>query len=207
MWIAEKTLQKLQPLNNKSPNDRMIRKIENKTELIQNYKSRDGMQSAIFGPAFWMTIHITSFNYPVEPTEEDKKNYSNWLMSIGKILPCRYCRENFPKNIEAAGYNYDTCMKSRDSFSKFCYELHDVVNKMLKKTSPPFEEIRSKYELFRAKCLSKEETNKLNREKKELGCIRPIHSGAKGKCVISIVPQDYSSNHFIVHEKCKPEPT
>lgn len=168
-----------------------------------NYNSKDGMQSAIFGPAFWMTIHLVSFNYPNEPTDEDKQNYATWLMSIGKVLPCKYCRLNFEKNMQSAGFN-ESCMQSRYAFSRFCYDLHCTVNKMLNKTSPSFEEVRSKYEMFRAKCLSDEEKQALAQENKELGCIRPKHNGSRGKCLISIVPQDGKTSNILIHEKCMP---
>lgn len=171
----------------------------------KNYNSKGGMQSAIFGPAFWMTIHITSFNYPVNPTAEDKHNYSNWLWSIGNILPCMYCRENFPKNMEAAHF-HEKSLESRDSFSRFCYELHCVVNTMLNKTSPTYEEVRDRYELFRSRCLSPEQQQELQQSQKELGCIRPLHDGERGKCFIQIIPHDDdSSNNLIVHSKCLPK--
>lgn len=154
------------------------------------YRSSDGMQSAIFGPAFWMTIHITSFNYPVHPTETDKTNYATWLWSIGNVLPCRYCRENFPKNMQSANFTMEESMKDRDSFSRFCYNLHDCVNKMLNKTSPPFSEVREHYENFRARCMSEAQKKHLLKVSKELGCIRPEHNGKRGKCEIRIIPQE-----------------
>lgn len=38
----------------------------------EDYKSGDGMQTAIFGPVFWTAIHLVSFNYPLNPTNEQK---------------------------------------------------------------------------------------------------------------------------------------
>ena len=126
---------------------------ETKQEL--NYNSKDGMQSAIFGPAFWMSIHLVSFNYPLEPTEVDKENYHNWLMSIGKVLPCRYCRENFENHLKTEGYS-DLALESRDAFYRFCYDLHCVVYGMLTKKSPPYDSDRLTYKFVRAKSLWKE---------------------------------------------------
>ena len=112
------------------------------------------MQTAIWGPATWLMIHACAFNYPVEPTPEDKSNYSRWLYSLGSVLPCRYCRENFAGNLRAAGMSAGV-FESRATFSRFCYNLHDQVNVMLmKEKSPPFEVIRDRYEAFRARCLS-----------------------------------------------------
>lgn len=172
-----------------------------------NYNSKDGMQSAIFGPAVWMSIHMISFNYPTHPTEEDKRNYHNWLVSIGNVLPCKYCRENFAKNLKSAGYSYKS-LASRDTFARFCYDLHCVVNEMLGKESPKYEDVRTQYEMFQAKCLSKDQKNQMLSSKKELGCIRPMHNGQRGKCVISIVPNDNDgkllTQNIQVDGRCKP---
>jgi hypothetical protein len=44
-------------------------------------------------------------------------------------------------------------MESRDTFSLYIYNLHELVNKMLDKQSgTSYEEIRERYEHFRARC-------------------------------------------------------
>ena len=39
----------------------------------KDYISGDGMQTNIWGPAMWHYLHTMSFNYPIEPTPENKK--------------------------------------------------------------------------------------------------------------------------------------
>ena len=115
----------------------------------RDYESSNGMQSSIFGPPLWFSLHITSFNYPVKPTAEDKINYKTWLLSHRYTLPCGYCRKNFDNNIKKAGFN-DSCMKNRETFSKFIYKLHNCINKMLgKNIEISYEEVRDRYENFR----------------------------------------------------------
>ena len=99
----------------------------------KDYESPNGMQSHVFGPPLWYTLHIISFNYPVKPTTADKKNYTNFLMSFEYTLPCLYCRINFKKNLSKAKFN-PSVMNSRDSFSRFIYRFHNCVNEMLGKT-------------------------------------------------------------------------
>ena len=180
----------------------LLAKID--ADANKEYESKDGMQSAIFGPPFWLTIHITSFNYPTHPTEDQKKQYSTWLWSYGNILPCKYCRENFSQNMKNAGFNFEETMKSRHSFSRFCYDLHDVVNTMLKKTSPPFEQIREQYEAFRAKCLSETQKKVMENMQMEKGCIRPHHNGKAAKCLIKIVPKESEEENFQIAKECCP---
>lgn len=172
---------------------------------MTEYMSSDGMQSAIFGPMFWAQIHLVSFNYPVKPTKADKTAYRQWLLSLGKVLPCRYCRENFAKNLRSARFS-ESCFASRHAFSHFCYRLHDAVNRMLGKTSPTFEQVRHYYENCRASCLSPAQRDALA-QRGEPGCIRPLHSGARGKAVIRVVPFDTRTPPMAMsHHCCRASP-
>ena len=175
---------------------------KNVTFTDEDYMSNDGMQTAIFGPLFWGAIHMVSFNYPVNPTDEHKKAHYDWIMATGNVLPCRYCRENFKENMKCVSTSSD--YDSRDNFSRFCYRLHKQVNEMLKKNNTPtFEEVRDMYEGFRSRCLTSEQKAKLEKDNKELGCVLPKHDGTKGKCVITVVPRDTITETFRVDEKCK----
>jgi hypothetical protein len=74
---------------------------------------------------------------------------------------------------------------------------------MLGKSSPTFKEVRCKYEMFRAKCLTKEEKNSMQHTE---GCVRPYHNGERGKCLIKIVPSKQECGENIhVHTNCKPK--
>lgn len=172
----------------------------------KDYESSNGMQSAIFGPLIWHTLHITSFNYPVHPTNEDKKNYTTFLLSLEHTLPCVYCRANFKNNIKAAGF-CPSVMDSRDSFSRFIYRFHNCVNKMLdKKIDIPYEEVRDRYEHFRARCNEKEHKSDILKEqeksKKEKGCSDALY-GTKSKSIVHIVPKTSKVAHFKINPKCK----
>lgn len=167
------------------------------------YSSNDGMQTAIFGPVLWTGIHLISFNYPTHPTTEDKENYENYMMYLGRILPCKYCRDNYPENYEDAKQGKDV-YKNRDSFSRFCHRLHSCVNEMLNKKGqePTFEELRDVYEGFRSRCLTRVEEEKEYEKARELGCVSEKHAGTKGKCVVNIVPRNYCSESLIVSKEC-----
>lgn len=171
-----------------------------------DYKSGDGMQTAIFGPIFWTAIHLVSFNFPVDPTPEQRARYKAWLLATGNVLPCRHCRENFTENIRSAlkGRALDDVFESRDSFSRFCYELHEKVNEMLNKSAnPTFEDIRSMYEGFRSRCLTPLEEASLLKTQTEKGCVQEKHAGTKGKCILHIVPRDTECEALSVSSECK----
>ena len=165
----------------------------------KHFHSGNGMQTCIWGPPMWFTLHTISFNYPVKPTEADKDNYTEFLMSLKNVLACVYCRQNFLKNLKSAKFSRK-CMASRDTFSRFIYNLHNHINKMLnKKIKITYNEVRVRYEHFRARCSDKKiETNL----KKEKGCVNALH-GTKSKCVIQIVPKNSRRPGFKMDAKCK----
>ena len=88
-------------------------------------------------------------------------------------------------------------MKNRETFSRYIYDLHEVVNTMLgKKSGLSYDDVRERYEHFRARCLS---DNILM--KTENGCVEPLY-GIKSKCVLKIVPHDEKCETLKVDEKC-----
>jgi hypothetical protein len=99
-------------------------------------------------------------------------------------------------------------MESRDTFSKYVYDLHELVNRMLHKESNlSYCDVRERYEHFRARCTEeKRKIFKLNsptvkKTKKHKGCTEPLF-GKKSKCVIKIVPQESKCETFQMDKSC-----
>jgi len=92
-------------------------------------------------------------------------------------------------------------MKNRETFSKYLFNLHELINTMLsKKSDLTYEEVRNTYENFRSRCLKNEKV-KRTQKKKESGCIKPLY-GKKAKCLLRIVPQEEKEKPFHVDAKC-----
>jgi hypothetical protein len=162
-----------------------------------DFNSGDGMLTSVWGPSMWHTLHTISFNYPVKPTKKEKINYYKFYLSLKDILPCKYCRQNYVKNIKSVPINMKT-MKNRASLSKWVYELHEEINRMLgKKSNLTYEDVKLRYEMFRSRCLGKHK----KKTKKELGCVKPLY-GKKSKCVINIVPKEKKCKTFNIHKEC-----
>jgi hypothetical protein len=180
-------------------------KTKKYTFTHNDYMSGDGMLTTVWGPAAWHLLHTISFNYPVNPTEENKKHYSEFVTNLSNVLPCKYCRINLKNNFKA--YPIKSChMKSRDTFSKYIYNLHEMINRMLgKKSGLSYCDVRERYEHFRSRCTQNDAPRlfKFNktRKNKEKGCTEPLY-GHKAKCVIQIVPQEVKTPSFIVDNKC-----
>jgi hypothetical protein len=175
----------------------------------QEYNSADGMLTSVWGPSLWHFLHTLSFNYPINPTTKNKKDYKIFILSLRNILPCKYCRENLEKNLKDTHFN-DSSLKNRESFSKFIYNLHNHINKMLgKKQYKPYEQVRDEYENFRSRCKVNKEikhkgggsTKKTKNNKKEKGCVHSLY-GVKSKCIVRIVPNKSKKKTFQIDKKC-----
>ena len=105
------------------------RKIYSKKQYLSN----EGMLTSVWGPPMWHVLHTISFNYPVKPTKEDKENYYRYFKNLRKVLPCRYCRDNLKKNLKKCPLN-KSVFKNRETLSRWVYNLHELVNKMLHET-------------------------------------------------------------------------
>jgi len=199
---------------------------------LDDYNSNDGMLTSVWGPGMWHYLHTMSFNYPVNPCPEDKKHYMDFVKSLVHVLPCGKCRKNLRKNFAKLPLTRKD-MQNRDTFSRYVYKLHETVNKMLGKNSGlTFEEVRERYEHFRARCAksttkfttkfttnkfttkftTKSMADKFTTKKSIKQCTRKkkaIESGCteplygeKSKCVLHIVPQTEKCDTLQIDNKC-----
>ena len=163
-----------------------------------HYNSGDGMLTSIWGPTLWHSLHTISFNYKINPTKEDKKNYYEFFRNLQKVLPCKYCRDNYKKNIKILKFGKRT-LKNRETLSKFIYNLHELVNKNLDKVSNlTYNQVRDRYEHFRARCLN----NPIKNNKSEFGCTDSLY-GVESKCVLNIIPKTSKKSSLTIDSKCK----
>ena len=195
---------------------RKSRNIQTKTRKrrvfsIKDYNANDGMISSVWGPAMWHYLHTMSFNYPAKPSVEDKKHYRDFILSLRYVLPCKYCRMNLKTNFKQLPLK-NSDMKDRESFSRYVYELHELVNRMLdKKSNLTYCEVRERYEHFRSRCTDEKpkiikftktlKNKKTNEKEKEKGCTEPLY-GKKSKCVINIVPQSVKGPSLQIDKQC-----
>lgn len=187
----------------------------NKTKKLRVYSKKDysvgdGMLTTVWGPSMWHYLHTMSFNYPVNPRAEDKTHYRDFVLNLQNVLPCKYCRINLKTNFKSLPLTMND-MKSRETFSRYVYELHELINRMLhKKSNLSYCDVRERYEHFRARCTDEKprifkpetrgKTQKLKKDA-EKGCTEPLY-GKKSKCIIKIVPQEEKGSTFQMDKKC-----
>ena len=218
------TKHSIAPSSNNTEENRDNEKKGGNTFTEREYGSRDGMLTTVWGPGLWHFLHTMSFNYPNHPTAKDKQHYRQFVLQLRYVLPCGKCRENLVKNLQRLPLRMAD-LESRETFSRYIYELHEVVNTMLHKDSGlTYEQVRERYEHFRARCASARVTQKKReskrervkeekggktqkkgsgkRGKKELGCTEPLYKGKKAKCVLKIVPIEKKCDTMQIDSKC-----
>ena len=186
---------------------------KNKIYDKDDFNSGDGMLTSVWGPSLWHYLHTMSFNYPVKPCRKDKICYKKFIYNLKSVLPCKYCRINLTKNLKDMPLT-NKHLKNRKNFSRWVYDLHEHINKMLgKKSGLTYDKVRERYEHFRARCtIDLDEKSKyikikplrktLKKKKKEKGCVEPLY-GKKSKCIIRIVPKDEKVKTFKMDKRCK----
>lgn len=174
--------------------------------MERNYESNNGFMTTIWGPMLWSFLHMVSMNYPVNPTKDDIEHYYTFFTSIQHILPCGPCRRNAQSNLATFPLVREIHMASRLALSRWVFDFHNIVNKMIGKTFElDFDEMRDRMELFRAKC-SRKQTPGI-----EKGCTVPAgkQTTVKTKCVLAIVPatRNTGSSSLYVDEECFDNPS
>ena len=168
--------------------------------------------TTVWGPNLWLMLHIISMNYPVSPTAEHRRQYRAFFDSLQHVLPCGACRTNLTGNYGCTGYT-DAVFESRHALSKWVYDLHACVNRMLGKQSDvTYEEMLQTFENFRARCGVAKPTRPTRRRQRRSpsspptphsGCTDPI-SGIKSRCKITIVPQcDGDEESLCIDNRCR----
>ena len=187
-----------------------------------DYGSGNGMLTDVWGPAQWHVLHTMSFNYPVRPTREQRRAYRDHVLGLRNVLPCGKCRENLALNLARLPLRASH-MASRATFSRYVYDLHELVNRMLGKTSGlSYEQVRDRYEEFRARCAAGSATSAAAPSSAtsaaapssapssatprstgggENGCTEPI-LGVKQRCLIRIVPKTTAGDTLTVDDRC-----
>ena len=171
----------------------------------KDYISGDGMLTSVWGPSLWHYLHVMSFNYPNNPTNIQKQKYKQLLLNFQYTLPCKYCRINLKKNFHKFPL-IDSIFENRNNFSRYIFNLHEQINKMLGKDSGlTYCEVRDNYEHFRSRCTIEKPKlfnyTKKNNKETEKGCTTPLY-GKKSKCIINIVPQETKCKTFKIDKKC-----
>ena len=98
----------------------------------------------------WEFLHTIAFNYPEQPTKEQKTHYKNFFTNITYVLPCKYCRESFILYLKYIPI--DIFLDNKYSLSYWLFSIHNLINQKINKPNFIFKDICKKYNSYKAKC-------------------------------------------------------
>lgn len=56
---------------------------------------RDNIDPKIWGPPGWEFLDAIVGGYPYQATNDEKRQMTAFLISLGNVLPCSTCRKNY----------------------------------------------------------------------------------------------------------------
>lgn len=86
----------------------------------------------MWGPCAWHLLHIISIGNGKEIKKKYINSYNLFYKTFGYIIPCTICSEHY-KNIFGIFHKINTDYMNRDYLIKWVCDLHNIVNKNLKK--------------------------------------------------------------------------
>ena len=97
----------------------------------------------VWGPSAWTFLHTITYNYPENPTDEDKRNYLNFFDSLKHVLPCNKCKGHYKENLKK--YDLNNSLNSRQDLVKWLIDLHNDVNRDNGKSVWSYSDVYNKY--------------------------------------------------------------
>lgn len=101
------------------------------------------MNQNIWGPKYWFTLHTMTFEFPQNPTYNDRKIYYNLFTSLQYLLPCSVCRQHYKKNLKEIPVENN--LYSRKSIVYWLIDIHNKVNVETGKRIYSYDEVISIY--------------------------------------------------------------
>jgi FAD-linked sulfhydryl oxidase len=101
------------------------------------------MNPEVWGPHLWFVLHTLSFNYPYEPTEDDKKKMINFIHALSEIIPCGKCQRHFKQNLEKLPIEQH--LENKKQFVEWVIQMHNFVNEANGKRIYSYDEVIQLY--------------------------------------------------------------
>ena len=99
----------------------------------------------VWGPAFWLTIHMSSHSAPENINNEDVKKYWGFIESLPLIIPCARCKGHAQAWVDQHRSQWRTICASKDNLSRFFSEFHNEVNRRTGKPEMSLTEIQKMF--------------------------------------------------------------
>ena len=81
------------------------------------------MNPKVWGPHAWFFLQSISLNYPENPTDNDKKIYKDFFLSLKNLLPCEKCRNHY--NINLNKHNIDDYLTNNQTLLQWTLNIQN----------------------------------------------------------------------------------
>lgn len=99
------------------------------------------MNPNVWGKYQWTSIHFSALGYPKHPSIETKNYFKKYFNEIlPEILPCEGCRNHLKQTLKYELPITDRDLENKDNLFKWTVNLHNIVNKRLKKPVLSYED-------------------------------------------------------------------
>jgi hypothetical protein len=105
---------------------------------------------ALFGKHLWSYMHFMSSNYPNQPSKQQQQEMMTWLKCLSSTIPCPECSVHYRQYIDNEWHNLSDICSCKSKLFKFLVDLHNKVNKRLKKPEMNLNEAKKMYYYQRA---------------------------------------------------------
>ena len=96
------------------------------------YPSLQNIAPHVWGSHGWKFMHAVALAYPETPSVEEKQAALQFFSSLEYLLPCESCKQNFRKELQM--FPLQPALVSKQKLNEWLTEVHNSVNKRLKKT-------------------------------------------------------------------------
>ena len=86
------------------------------------------MSVSYWGPITWKTLHCITYNYPINPTFQEKKMYYEFFYQVlPYLLPCQICQKHYLRNLNS--FPLAQKLNKKEDFTKWLIDIHNYINR------------------------------------------------------------------------------
>lgn len=96
--------------------------------------NKPGIDPKVWGKPSWDYYHYVTFDYPENPTPEDKNNYRIWARMFGLTLPCKKCSDGYLALFDdpSSGVSLtDGALTNIETFVEWGYRMRTEIQKKI----------------------------------------------------------------------------
>jgi hypothetical protein len=97
----------------------------------------------IWGRPTWDANYYIVLAYPDKPSLQDKEDMKTYFMSLGKVIPCGSCRENYKQHL--LELPIEPNLVSREKLVKWLISMENAVRKTQGRRDLTYEEVIDRY--------------------------------------------------------------